>query len=675
MSAELNISTVISPIGATNFLGESKKNYFEIPAYQREYTWSTDDWNAIYDDLRDSAEIGREHFIGTFMFIRVESEENNIAKTTFNVVDGQQRLTTLSILLLTMSRLGLEKLFEYRKESDMNIQLVNRYYYTTENDFLHNLDFIFISGYDNEKQDLKLTLSKCSNNNEEYEILAKDIYKHIVRLNSLDKDENIPDFNKETECDKRKKIWKAQNHFYNKLCDDIKEMSAQEACNYILKLAKSLSRWQGISITTDNIEQAHILFDSLNNRGVPLSPIDIVKNNLFKKMAEFDIDIDEKQEKWVKLLERTNSEKLLRRFFVDYYNIYYGKYSEKPRSKILTENNLIPTYSALIKDRNTKDKVNTFYTHLLDISKIYKIIVHPDTINTTDYEGNTSEFRYSLIHLNEISAVPSYVFLTFLYDKLGLTSPEDKEEELSLFIDIVNMLAKFFSIRHLTDVPRVKHLPALFDAWLQKYSSLDELPLSFEDYRSSFIKIITDPENSKKFKLESKASVRTKIEELEYDSQNTRKALIRYLFTLYELNNPDTQNTNSKYAYWKLWQHSNDTNKGEFLYSIEHIIPEGKKLPAHWKDMIGNDENIGDVIHRIGNLGILGPNKEAGQKPFEVKKKTYGNEKYRMFEEDVIPAEKWTRTEVEERTKKLAACMTDYLYEDFAELDSELDSE
>ena len=80
-------------------------------------------------------------------------------------------------------------------------------------------------------------------------------------------------------------------------------------------------------------------------------------------------------------------------------------------------------------------------------------------------------------------------------------------------------------------------------------------------------------------------------------------------------------------------------------------------------------------MHKLGNLGLLEPNKTAAQKPFPEKKGLYKNKSFRMFEEDVIPAEKWTRTEVEERTKKLAACMTEYLYEDFAELDTKPDSE
>lgn len=238
------------------------------------------------------------------------------------------------------------------------------------------------------------------------------------------------------------------------------------------------------------------------------------------------------------------------------------------------------------------------------------------------------------------------------------------------------MLTKFFAIRHITDVPRVKHLPNLFDSWLQLYVGA-KISDKFEHYRNSFIAVIKTDE--KKFCLEKKPVLQNNIEKLEYESQKTRTALIRYLFTLYEMNNPDSVKIDSLKPYKTLWEHNTETNIGEFKYSIEHIIPEGKNLKDNgWIEDLGTDVDYSkrtEFIHKLGNLGLLVPNKEAAQKSFGAKKDYYKTISYRMFEEDVIPAETWTRTEVEKRTEKLAACMTDYLYEDFAELDSELDSE
>ena len=699
MSGNLSIKSDPVPICSDLFLGEpngagsSSKNIFIIPPYQRAYTWSRDEWSDLYDDLIDSVDEDREHFIGTFMFIRSTSEQ-----TIHQVVDGQQRLTTLSLLFLALSRIGLEKLSAWYWTERDNIE--NNPNTGNEDDIADlvayrdglikdlcasTLNNVFISGFIDERckvtdrLNLKLSLSRCSKNYEEYEILAKDICKYVLSLRTA---REVGEFS--TKCDKRRMIWKAYYYFHTKISEEIKtkELSPKEGYEYVLGLSRKLSSWQTILITTENESQAYTLFDSLNNRGVPLSPIDIVKNTLFSKMAEYSINIDEKNKDWEDLLERINSEKLLRRFFVDYYNIYLRKDTKNP--ELLTENNIIDVYTTLIKkEYKTQYAISKFYDDMLKMSEIYALIIHPNEIEPNDFGGgDCGQRKAPLVHLNEMSAIPAYGFLMYLYDKFDLRSSKKMlgRDKYDTFTDVVKMLSNFFAIRHITDTPRVKHLPALFDRWLQSVKA-NISSATFEDFKDSFISVIKEDE--KKFKIERQELVREKIEGLEYETQNTRTALIRYLFTLYEMNNPDKDSVSSLNPQIELWKHNPNSNKGEFMYSIEHIIPEGDEIKGevsstYWKEVLGEDYHIKKrsyFMHKLGNLGLLEPNKTAAQKPFPEKKGLYKNKSFRMFEEDVIPAEKWTRTEVEERTKKLAACMTEYLYEDFAELDTKPDSE
>ena len=103
MDGNLEITSV--PATINTYLGKpsigKNERIYIIPPYQREYTWSRDEWSDLYDDLTDSISSTRKHFIGTFMFI--ESTEDG--RDIYNVVDGQQRLTTLSILFLVLSQL------------------------------------------------------------------------------------------------------------------------------------------------------------------------------------------------------------------------------------------------------------------------------------------------------------------------------------------------------------------------------------------------------------------------------------------------------------------------------------------------------------------------------------------------------------------------------------------
>ena len=73
------------------------KVIFEIPKYQREYTWGTSQWEALFDDLIENDE---GYFLGSIICINTTTDAINAPK--FEVVDGQQRLTTLSLFLAAL---------------------------------------------------------------------------------------------------------------------------------------------------------------------------------------------------------------------------------------------------------------------------------------------------------------------------------------------------------------------------------------------------------------------------------------------------------------------------------------------------------------------------------------------------------------------------------------------
>ena len=100
--------------------------YFVIPNYQRDYAWETDNIDDLIDDILESIETSTSHYIGTFILA------NTKVKQQFNVVDGQQRLTSLTMLLsISIKELATEKdkiIFENKfiKSNDIRkLQLLN----------------------------------------------------------------------------------------------------------------------------------------------------------------------------------------------------------------------------------------------------------------------------------------------------------------------------------------------------------------------------------------------------------------------------------------------------------------------------------------------------------------------------------------------------------------------
>ena len=90
-----NISVNKYPI--SQMFDPDSKIVFEIPKYQREYVWTVREWEALYDDLIENDE---GYFLGSVISINIASDSINEPK--FEIVDGQQRLTTLSLFFAAL---------------------------------------------------------------------------------------------------------------------------------------------------------------------------------------------------------------------------------------------------------------------------------------------------------------------------------------------------------------------------------------------------------------------------------------------------------------------------------------------------------------------------------------------------------------------------------------------
>jgi uncharacterized protein with ParB-like and HNH nuclease domain len=96
---------------------------FQIPLFQRPYGWREDNWEALWNDIIeiDEVETGAVHFLGSIVTKSLPGTPEGISP--FLVIDGQQRLTTISVLLAAMRdtfRAGHPKLAE--KLNDLYIR-------------------------------------------------------------------------------------------------------------------------------------------------------------------------------------------------------------------------------------------------------------------------------------------------------------------------------------------------------------------------------------------------------------------------------------------------------------------------------------------------------------------------------------------------------------------------
>ena len=83
-----------------DFIGTNKV-LFRIPVYQRNYDWSESNCNRLLDDIYTIMESGEKHFLGTIVFMAARS--GGFTLQEYVIIDGQQRLTTLMLILKALS--------------------------------------------------------------------------------------------------------------------------------------------------------------------------------------------------------------------------------------------------------------------------------------------------------------------------------------------------------------------------------------------------------------------------------------------------------------------------------------------------------------------------------------------------------------------------------------------
>lgn len=100
---------------------------FVVPLFQRSYSWDKKEWNALWDDLIELSEMEtpRTHFIGSIVSLPTTSVPEGVSK--YLLIDGQQRLTTIFIILALLKDIANENEETEFAEETKNTLLVNQY--------------------------------------------------------------------------------------------------------------------------------------------------------------------------------------------------------------------------------------------------------------------------------------------------------------------------------------------------------------------------------------------------------------------------------------------------------------------------------------------------------------------------------------------------------------------
>lgn len=600
------INSVEDPTVA-NILSTDMLKIYDIPRYQREYTWNQRDWANLYDDITQN---DAGYFLGSFIVVNgtVNSKMDTIH---YEVIDGQQRLTTLSLLLAAL----YTRIMEHKDSIDDDMML----------DDIRPLCNRLIL-----KSDKSMTrvIPQVQNHNlEDYRWILKE---HI----GLDAVIQKPKFFG------LRKMSKAFNYFYDRLGEDVEGRDGIECVRCLLDICRLVCSAVVVQITVDSHADAYTLFASLNNRGVPLSAVDLIKNMLLGKVAGVDDgQLNYYFERWQEVLRNLGDDyKTQERFFRQNYDAFRREVnkpftgesgSQLPLGSVATRSNLLKIYE---KRMESDDGALKVLDELTENSALYSRIIG------LDQESPDSELSHQLLELSRAQGVASYLMLLFLFKKQNQL--ELKDETLAL---LVKLLVCFFVRRNLTDTPPTRDLERLFISIC-------------ESLESEGLKGIAAAEYIKKRLVDVSASDASFKERLEGPIYDVNPDMTRYVLTV--IASPSV--TKEMKPLWERYA------SGNYVWTIEHIFPQGKNIPDEWVKMVADGDMSKAIevqekqVHTLGNLTITGYNSKLSNMPFVTKRDRKdvngANVGYRNglnLNDELVNTDTWTSEQIQERTDKL----------------------
>jgi uncharacterized protein with ParB-like and HNH nuclease domain len=533
------------------------KMYF-IPEYQRPYSWSIDNVSQLLDDLETSfINEEPEYFIGSMICIK---KGNNF----FEVVDGQQRLTTLSLVLVQLKKL-------------INSQGI-------KDDLQKRV--LPVDVFLERPTEPRLTVRRKEFN----------LYKFFILQ---DNKNYLPSKPTDTEL-----LFIENSNFINEYLKDKDQALLKKLAQYILQNVFC------VFVTTENFSSSFRLFNVLNNRGLPLSNSDLLKNSLFEYSEANKLNKIQVEENWQEienLIGVRNFDKFLS----------LNKISEKKDRNRVTKQDY-DSYLQTLKNDFKGDAV-AMSISLLNSAKNYMKIIENDF---SDFDDKNLERRTkTLSNLSNDEWVPP---LMAYLNKVSNGSEKLEKENFSKFVEI------FESV--------------YLQGWIRKQiksqrEAVSYMALALINNDKNFSEIISgilNHSDGEEFKLALDLPI--------YEPRPNQVALLRSILLRIDMEMQDIS--------------VSKTYNGRV--TIEHILPQ-KINNEYWRSEF-SDEQHEFWVHRIGNLTLISghKNSEAQNSDFNKKKLIYKKLNSRAsfdITKDICDNDVWNIRVIEKRHNEFKKLM------------------
>lgn len=251
-------------VNLNEILGNGK--IYRVPQFQRDYSWNKDNWEDLWNDIQEADKTKIAHYMGSIVFQSLPGKE-------YSIIDGQQRITTLIILILAIID-ALNRLSEQDIDREGNQERVK----------------ILMRQYIGQKDPASLTYSSklfLNENNDAF-------FQHRLILFA-----DPPNISKLS--DSEKLIWEAYQFFKDRIKQGFRNYTGSDYASFVNKVSGELMMF--IQITVEDELNAFTVIETLNSRGVELTSADLLKNFLFSLVARRQTDLKQIKVQWDKIID------------------------------------------------------------------------------------------------------------------------------------------------------------------------------------------------------------------------------------------------------------------------------------------------------------------------------------------------------------------------------------
>ncbi|MEH1998418.1 MAG: DUF262 domain-containing protein [Nostoc sp.] len=521
---------------------EGTKQYV-VPLFQRPYSWKKSEWQALWNDLVELCETGnpRPHFMGSIVTMPTTSVPEGVSK--YLLIDGQQRLTTVFILLSALRDRAKQSAEELAAEIDNTI-LVNPY-----------------------KKDLDYYKLQPTQ-------IDREAFYRIINFQSQINGSSI------SEC---------YSFFENKIRQSGLEFQ---------KIKQVLcSNFSLISVVLSTDDDPHLVFESLNAKGRPLSQADLIRNYFFMRIHTVSQESVYDQY-WLPMQELLG-ENLTE--FIRHYLIKSGV--DVKQSEIYFE----------IKERINKSDPVSYLKDLHIFAQYYVRLLNP--------EGEKNEkVRKYFNRLNRLEVASVYPFILNCYDDWMQAIITENE-----FISVLQIIENFILRRFVCNI-QTRGLNRIFALLYSQVSK--DTSLASDNFVGRFKLALQSRDYPKDVEFRARL-MDVKL----YGGNRSEKAKL-ILESIEES-----------------FKHKEQVSFDGL--SIEHVMPQ--TLNEWWKEHLGENWAVTHELlrHTLGNLTLTAYNSELYNDEFTSKCIHFQNSHLEL-NKYFHNRESWQREDIEARAAYLA---------------------